>query len=276
MCVICHKPKGAKLPDASVIGSMWDTNPHGAGVMFRNGRRVRYVKGFMDKNEFMEWLEANRAALDKTECALHFRITTHGGTNPENCHPFPLDKWTKVHALTGSCKRAFMHNGILPIEPREARLSDTAEYSIRAKESGNAALFIKSTAEFVEPDNRLCVFLPHETLLIGDWKRRYVDDGCNYSNLHFDWKNQTFTFSPTTQSKKKYTHKAGMETYDDKSFMGYYYDTRKKCWMDSFGRRANIFDVDPTWLGEDDYDQYCQDIEAWEHEYTCAHPDILA
>jgi hypothetical protein len=59
MCVICHKAKGAKMPDIRTIIDMWDDNPHGAGIMWRSGSLVKYAKGFMKQDKFLKFIKKN-------------------------------------------------------------------------------------------------------------------------------------------------------------------------------------------------------------------------
>ena len=267
MCVICHKAKGVRLPDAKTIRSMWDENPDGAGVMWREGGKVRYVKGFMDEDEFMKWIEASREALDDTECAIHFRITTHGGTNRENCHPFPLDKRTDPHSLSGRCRAVLMHNGIMPLTPRDKKYSDTAEYSMRAKESGDPAKYIKSTAEWVAQSNRLCVFLPRETLLVGDWKKRKGDE-CDYSNLHFDEP----PFRGFFGSSYGGVYDDGWRLCDTgaaadlSSVSDYRWCSFDGTWRNRMGEEVDFWEIDPRLLSPKDELEYYDQLNEYEEE----------
>lgn len=276
MCVICRKAKGVKLPPASVIQAMWDHNPDGAGLMWREGRKVAYAKGFMEREQFLKMIEDNRSELDDTECAIHFRITTHGGTNQMNCHPFPLDKGTNPHALKGRCKRVMMHNGVMPITPRADKFSDTAEYAMRAKESGDVVKYIKSTQEWVAQSNRLCVFLPGETLLIGDWKKR-EDDECDYSNLNFEASkfldNYRYRYGDGALTSFGY----GDELKDRDSWGNYgywnhdyFWSKWDQCWKDGSGRPVDIYEVDPSALtNQDEEIYYAQLAELEEMEGGC-------
>ena len=85
-------------------------------------------------------LKAFKAALKRLEksidmtstpIVLHFRITTHGGTSPGNCHPFPVVEKLPLLQMT-KCKAplAIAHNGIIDIKPSRKDISDTMEYVI--------------------------------------------------------------------------------------------------------------------------------------------------
>ena len=139
MCIIAAKPAGVAMPTEEEIRTMWENNPHGAGFMYpdqvtRKGKRstvVRIEKGFMTLEALTHRLEALAKERDLTATALvlHFRITTHGGTCPENCHPFPLTGSVGVlRKLRTTAPVGIAHNGIIPsVSPRRG-ISDTMEY----------------------------------------------------------------------------------------------------------------------------------------------------
>jgi len=133
MCIICIKKPGVKLPDLDTISRMWTRNPHGAGFMWASvgGKRVHVRKGYMDKPSFIAALSQIPSPDDKS-VILHFRITTHGGTRPENTHPFVItdDLPTLRSGAVNTRRVCFAHNGILPIKPRLDDISDTMEFAI--------------------------------------------------------------------------------------------------------------------------------------------------
>ena len=132
MCVICCKPANVEMPKDEYIENMWFRNPDGAGLMYMLNGRVHIAKGFMDFSSFKEELEELRAEHDlaKIPMVMHFRITTHGGTKPENCHPFPIsDSVGMLSKLRQTTDIGVAHNGIIDITPRKG-ISDTMEYII--------------------------------------------------------------------------------------------------------------------------------------------------
>ena len=279
MCVICHKAANAALPDMETFRDMWDANKDGAGVMWREGKHVRYRKGFMKWDEFERWLNSHRGVLEGTECAFHFRITTHGGTNQGNCHPFPLDKKSNPHALKGKCTSVMMHNGILPLVPRAEDLSDTAELSLRAKASGNPMWYLESIAEFVGGDNRVLAFGPKTTLFIGKWHERNGNPGCKFSNLNFDF--GSYYKRPSTASGA-----VGFGVNSDYELNDYYYDRRTDTWKDWKGHEVPFECIDPDTLSMEDYNiywdmydtMYSSDYDEWVAENerkTAAEPEAV-
>lgn len=128
MCIIAIKPAGTKMPAQEVRENMWYGNPDGGGYMVATGRDVVIQKGFMKLSEFEDALKAEGDLTDKA-VVMHYRITTHGGTNKQNCHPFPISN--NVNIITKPVCRTDIgvaHNGIiLNVTPRKG-VSDTMEY----------------------------------------------------------------------------------------------------------------------------------------------------
>lgn len=130
MCVIAVKAAGIEMPTTETIENMWLRNPDGAGFMYARDGKVHIEKGFMK----LESLKAKLKEVDdkynmkKLPVIMHFRITTHGGTSPENTHPFPISDsigMLKKRRLTTDLGVA--HNGIISVTPRKD-ISDTMEY----------------------------------------------------------------------------------------------------------------------------------------------------
>lgn len=112
MCIIAivDLKNGAKIAD-DTIKTMYTANPHGAGFMVADGKKVTINKGFFDIGQF---IKAYRAAEKTAVCAvLHFRIATHGKTDASRCHPFPLSRKPKLlnatHVITDY---GIAHNGV--------------------------------------------------------------------------------------------------------------------------------------------------------------------
>ena len=98
MCIIVAKNKGIDMPDNKTLERCFQNNPDGAGIMYAENGAVHIRKGFMTYSDFKNYLNEleNRLNLKNTALVMHFRITTHGGTNPQTCHPFPISKKIKV------------------------------------------------------------------------------------------------------------------------------------------------------------------------------------
>lgn len=130
MCIIAAKARGVTMPDDQTIENMWYGNSDGAGFMYAENGKVYIRKGFMEYSQFRKALDELAATHDMTQLPLvmHFRITTHGGTKPANCHPFPItDSIGVLSKLETKCRVGVAHNGVIDITPRKG-ISDTMEY----------------------------------------------------------------------------------------------------------------------------------------------------
>lgn len=131
MCIIAAKPAGVELPDENIFYNMWTNNSDGAGIMYVKDGKVRIEKGFMKYTEFTSALSSlkRKMNLKNTPMVFHFRITTHGGTSEENCHPFPVTRSIEMlKRKTCATALGVAHNGIISsVTPRKG-ISDTMEY----------------------------------------------------------------------------------------------------------------------------------------------------
>ena len=130
MCIICAKPAGVKFPKDAYIKNMWEGNSDGAGIMWTSNNKVHIKKGFMKYKDFKNFLVRlkKRYDIDKIPVVMHFRITTHGGTKPENTHPFPISSKVKnLQALEYCTNLGVAHNGTITIK-NPPEISDTMAY----------------------------------------------------------------------------------------------------------------------------------------------------
>jgi len=204
MCIISAKAAGVAMPDHDTIKRMWNGNSDGAGIMYVENGKVRIEKGFMSYKSFASKLEEleKRMDLTATPLVMHFRITTHGGTKPENCHPFPItDSVGALSKLVATVSIGVAHNGIIRITPRKG-ISDTMEYIItqlaplkrampRFYENKNAMLMVKNAI-----DSKMA-FLTKEGKIytIGDFVE---ENGVLYSNSSFRERRWTMRDFPTS------------------------------------------------------------------------------
>lgn len=187
MCIICVKPQGAKLPTNATIHNMFDNNPHGAGFMYARDGKVEIRKGFMDYLDFKHELDKAQIT-DADALVMHFRITTHGGTCPQNTHPFPVtDVVEELRSLHTSCELGVAHNGIIQIECRSKDISDTQEFI-----ASILTPVYKSDPKFYESERirdaiRDCINGSRLAFLTGDGTVKMIgsfieEDGVFYSN----------------------------------------------------------------------------------------------
>lgn len=193
MCIIVIKPAGVKLPAMETLENCWYNNNDGAGLMYATGGTVHIEKGFMSLKDFKAALKRLKKSIDvtNTPVVMHFRITTHGGTSPGNCHPFPVSEKLPLLKMTKfKAPLAVAHNGMIDIKPSKKDISDTMEYIINQlaplyqlkkdfyrQPAGKKLIynFIKSKMVFLDAAGRI------ET--IGDFITG--DDGLLYSNTSY-------------------------------------------------------------------------------------------
>lgn len=194
MCVIAAKPAGVKMPSDNLIQDMWDANSHGAGIMIlREGAdHIILKKGYMKLKSFMRAIK-NLNIQDSDIVVMHFRITTSGGTNKHNTHPFVISpKPAGTERLDVKTKRVCLaHNGIItPLNGIDKRYSDTALF-VRDYLSVDGVYqniyASKSMQDMIESyigSSKLSFLCPNQgLLLIGDWKE---SEGIHYSNLNHE------------------------------------------------------------------------------------------
>ena len=130
MCIIAIKRAGIPFPDEKVFKTMFENNSDGAGFMYNYNNRVIIQKGYMTYQTFIHALKllAEKVDIQNTSVVFYFRIATHGSVCQGLCHPFPLTHKIPVlkHQNT-ACRIGIVHNGIIPIKPRNG-ISDTMEY----------------------------------------------------------------------------------------------------------------------------------------------------
>lgn len=133
MCIIVAKPKGASMPERETLRTCFTNNSNGAGIMWNLKGKVHIRKGFMEWDPFNAFLEelSTQINLKDTGVVCHFRITTHGKTSPQNCHPFPISNRIRdLKKLSLMTDVGCAHNGIIPIKTIH-NLSDTQTYILK-------------------------------------------------------------------------------------------------------------------------------------------------
>jgi glutamine amidotransferase len=113
MCIIASIKSNQQISKAT-LKRCWDNNPHGGGFMFTDGKKVITYKEMQSfKKYYREFLQ-KREEYSQSNFVCHFRISTHGKINTENCHPFLVND-----------KLGFVHNGIIRNASISPDYSDT-------------------------------------------------------------------------------------------------------------------------------------------------------
>lgn len=200
MCIIAIKKAGYPIPDDSILETMFNNNPDGAGFCYNHNGKVVIQKGYMTFKAFSEALKRVSENIDiyHSSMMFHFRIATHGGVKPALCHPFPLSKKiSNLKRLYVQSDLAIVHNGVIPIEVKGA-VSDTMEYirTSLVKRANINSEFYKNKKQrkaiLAEINNSKMAFLDCEgnVYTVGEF---IEENGIMYSNSSY--KERTFSFN---------------------------------------------------------------------------------
>lgn len=225
MCIIAAKPAGIEMPSEETLINMWLRNSDGAGVMYAVNGMVHIEKGFMKYEEFEKCIEAldKKYGLKKLPMVMHLRITTHGGTCAENCHPFPItDSLGKLRKSKQTATIAVAHNGIIDITTRK-NVSDTMEYI-----ASQLAPLSKGVPRFYE-NKHLMQMIENATdsklaFMTGNGRIYYIGDfiedgGIMYSNTSYKKTDSWRDFSYGGWTMENWEHNTGMNNYYFSSMM---------------------------------------------------------
>lgn len=255
MCVIAYKKKDVNLPADSTFESMWNDNPDGAGVMWRDNEsgKIKFAKGFMKKKKFKRWLNQNRKWLNESECAFHFRITTNGGTSKGNCHPFVCDASVDSHILSGAADCVMMHNGVLPVVPRKASISDSAELALRIGRWEDPVEPMNDIKELFV-GNRIIIMSTKGTFFYGDKWEAPLKDGIYYSNNYFVFGDRYFNlrYGGGNNYSPCYTKTDGAVVPSRKTNV--HFDNVEYVFCDALGNIVDMDDIDPDCLSVEDFE----------------------
>lgn len=174
MCIAIWKKEGMELTEGTINNS-WNSNPHGAGFMYAEDGKIVIEKGFMTLDAFKEAYEPHKLK----ECALHFRIRTHGETNAENTHPFRINE-----------EMGLIHNGIMTNVKCDidTKMSDTwhfvEKYMKPMHPLWQTACFKDLVEEFIGYSKLVIMHGDGNTEIYGE-QLGYWDADCWFSNQSY-------------------------------------------------------------------------------------------
>jgi predicted glutamine amidotransferase len=202
MCLIitgnAAKVRSTLLNTHALLADIFDSNPDGIGIMYGTAKGLKVVKS-LPRNLGEATNMIQRMPTDDRDVAIHFRWTTHGHTNLDNCHPYDV--------VPGYI--AMMHNGVLHTgnDADKARsdtfhfindyLSDSVhKYPELIHDTG----YLTMVAEFIG-DNRF-VFMD------GAGRMSHVnhDQGIEHDGM---WFSNTYAWSPSKLIPHYYSNKYG-------------------------------------------------------------------
>lgn len=173
MCVAIYKPEGIPMPKLEILKQCWEANPDGAGfALLTKGKPhpIEIHKGFMTWEAFAAAFQQHHLADFAGDLLLHFRIATHGGVSPGNTHPFSITPEIKILQQTSvATDVALIHNGILPVAPTVAGISDTMELCRRLAGLHDIPAVLALLEDFIG-DNKIAVMTKNKVHLAGKWE----------------------------------------------------------------------------------------------------------
>ena len=190
MCVILVCPPTVR-PDRETIDACHRQNPHGAGVAWREGGLVRWVKG-LEPDELEPLVNSLTG-----EIVIHFRWASVGEVTPKLCHPFPVTP-SATTRLNGTARAVLFHNGtygawrdVMRRMPK-GRISDSLLSDSRV---------VASMVDYLGADvlksihGKFVVFSNGSTKLYGFWEKF---NGMKASNLYFAERVRTIALEQST------------------------------------------------------------------------------
>jgi predicted glutamine amidotransferase len=257
MCIAILNTPNVTFPK-SLISTCWDNNGDGAGLIYTGGGSLYVYKELHSVDEFYNKYIDVRRRFPKSKIVLHFRISTSGGINVDNCHPFSVSK-----------DLAFVHNGIISelngINPKKSDTNLFNEFVLQQLPAGftaNPALMSviekyigSSKLIFLDKDNEATIV--NEELGVEDAK---------YLNC---W------FSNSTYKPSAYYDRGGVNVWKGAGYKPYSadaWDDEVEAYNDSYysGGKWNTYSAKGSgyaWQEEADfYDKY----EAMKHEEVVA------
>lgn len=215
MCIAILKPKDKVLSE-DTLRICNEANPDGCGFAYIDNNQV-IIKKFLD---FERFLEEYKKVEGMSNMLIHFRITTHGGTNIDNTHPFILNS-----------RMALIHNGIISgYGDKGEGKSDTRDFI--DKVIGNITHKMWKNPSFRELVGNA---IGYSKLAILDISGEYYiinedrgswDDGIWYSNTSY--KPKTYTYKKKSYTSYTYGNQTNL-LEDKKEYKDYEIKTLAKC-----------------------------------------------
>jgi len=219
MCLIYYRntDKHDAAPNWDALERAWKTNNDGTGVAWYNGKRWRSWKDVSAPWKTVRKMIAKHQNAKRL--IVHFRWTTHGLTNTENCHPFTIGKGI-----------IYAHNGTFAGVREKEGKSDTRRVSEVLKSAIDSGCSIRTAfniAKMLGDGNRQIITTPNGGIYrAGSWTERaegmYSNTNCLYTYCQKTTYKQTTYKNGIGFHSQQSTSKAGQvyrgtafDTYDD-------------------------------------------------------------
>jgi glutamine amidotransferase len=244
MCLLTFIPEYTTPKIEDLTNGAYN-NPDGFGFAVHAGTSIIHNSG-LNFNQILDEFMAVRAK-HSGPALFHSRITTHGGTSLDNCHPFQVGRDTQT---------VMAHNGMLPINAKNGK-SDTRIYAeemipqMGGSTILNSKKMRKNMSKFARGSK--LVFLSanpdvqNDFTIINEKDGHYDTDGVWWSNNSYTY--ARYSYSGSGMYTSGWTKKTDAEIYVPRD----YYDSPNKV-------------IDCSYVDADGN-------EVWGELWTCAHCD---
>ena len=249
MCLLTFIPEYTDI-NLEHLSNGAENNPDGFGWAIHTGRAIASHSGLNYDAVVDRFIEARKT--HKGHALFHSRITTHGGTSLDNCHPFQVGR---------DGQSVVAHNGMLPIDAKGGK-SDTRIFAEELFPSWggvatlNSKKMRKRLAKFASGSK--LVFLSanpdvnHDFVIINE-KDGHWADGVWWSNGSYKYGRpaRSYSYGGAWYTDGYITKHSGKVYLPD--------DESPEWWVDSTNGVQDVTFVDEH--GE----------EVWGEIWTCAH-----
>jgi glutamine amidotransferase len=231
MCIAICKPAGKEITDAQLKLSYLN-NDDGCGLAYIKDEKIIIYKQ-MDYIKFVKKLRSVEKEFPESPILIHFRATSVGKTDLNNCHPFRINK-----------NQVFCHNGTIKkvTTDKSGKMSDTAMFNKEImkelpygweKSKGVRRLIEEFICINVIIDGRVCVLNVDGTFTIFNEDKGHWFNGIWWSNDYYktkrtvkqDW--HGVGYSNGYVSGTEYDRKSGT-TYTKKELEAFFSRNKKK------------------------------------------------
>lgn len=270
MCLLMVAKPGA-LPSDDDLVCACVNNPDGFGYAIHTGRDIITGRG-MNADDVIDRFLNLREKFINGYALFHARITTHGSSNKENCHPFRVgDSRKTILAHNGILSNVSIRNGdtrsdtrifaedILP--SRLYALDQKKKFKKLERWAGSSKIAILNTNK----DLKKQLYIINESL--GKWDSRGLW-----------WSNDSYKFNYMTSSYGYYDYstKSKGKSYAYVDDVEYAIDEKD---AQAFIDDGTLCSYCHTWFSESDYFHgYCQtcwsciDCKQFEEDCFCHRP----
>ena len=232
MCLLIYASPGS-TPSKKSLRTAGVNNPDGFGFALAVGNKIIHHRS-MDLDDTIGLFHDLRAEYPKAHAMFHLRITTHGNTSIDNCHPFVVDDGIVLG-----------HNGMLPIKERDG-MSDTRQFAEEWLPELGIADTLDNMDNFTELEkfaagSKLVVLSTSEQLAkpvyIINEKDGHWEHGVWYSNnsYKYEWYSRSYRYTNYSFGQTIHTPR------DYSEYEAAYYDNTQ----------PDEFDYQDVWVDDD-------------------------